>query len=210
MLSLLAVPVARGQESTAAASLPEIAENYKILKGQVEDLRDANAALERKLADLQSKIDALAAQQGKPSGDYASQDDLKALKTAIEDEDKKRLADNEEVLRELKLIAKATKTGGISAAPTHSASTPTTAPVVEPPAPIADAKPDGPGFMYEVKANDTPNKIAKKLFEEKGIKITGEEIMAANPKVKDPTKLWIGEKLFIPAPKAAVDTASSK
>jgi LysM repeat protein len=206
MLSLLAVPLARGQETTAAASLPEIVENYKILKGQVDDLRDANTALQHQVADLQSKIDALTAQQGKPSGDYASQDDLKALKAAIEDEDKKRLADNEEVLKELKLIAKATKTAGISALPAHPAATPE--PVVEPTAPATEAVADGPGFTYIVKSGDTPNKIAKKLFEEKGIKITGEEIMAANPKVKDPTKLWIGEKLFIPAPKAADDTAS--
>jgi FtsZ-binding cell division protein ZapB len=193
MLSLLAVPLARGQETTAAASLPEIVENYKILKGQVDDLRDANTALQHQVADLQSKIDALTAQQGKPSGDYASQDDVKALKAAIEDEDKKRLADNEEVLKELKLIAKATKTAGISAMPAHPAGGDTGAGRLSP-APATAPVPDGPGFTYIVKSDDTPNKIAKKLFEEKGIKITGEEIMAANPKVKDPTKLWIGRE----------------
>jgi LysM repeat protein len=208
MLSLLAVPLVRGQETTAASSLPEVLENYKILKGQVDDLRDANTALQHQIADLQSKLDALTAQQGKPSADSVSQDDVKALRAAIEDEDKKRLADNEEVLKELKLIAKATKTAGISAIPTHSTPVTEPGPSAEPATPVADAKPDGPGFMYIVKSNDTPNRIAKKLFEEKGIKITGEQIMAANPSVKDPKKLWIGEKLFIPAPKAAVDTAS--
>jgi LysM repeat protein len=110
-------------------------------------------------------------------------------------------------LKELKLIAKATKTAGISAAPTRStpAVTPEPGPTAEPTTP---ATPDGPGFTYVVKSNDTPNKIAKKLLEEKGIKITGEEIMAANPKVKDPKKLWIGEQLFIPLPKTPPDTAS--
>jgi LysM repeat protein len=204
MISLLAVPLARGQETPTAASLPEIAENYKIMKGQLDDLRDANTALKSQIADMQSKIDALTAQQGKPSGNYASQDDVKALKDAIEAVDKKRMADNEEVLKELKQIAKLGKTGGMTSAPPHLDTTPA------PAEPVADAaKVDGPGFLYEVKSGDTPGKIAKKLFEEKGIKITGAEIMAANPKVKDATKLLIGQKLFIPMPKAATDTANN-
>jgi LysM repeat protein len=205
MISLLAVPLARGQETPTAASLPEIAENYKILKGQMEDLRDANTALKHQIDDMQAKIDALTAQQGKPSGNFASQDDVKALKDAIEAVDKKRMADNDKVLEELKQIAKLSgKSGGVTSATPHS-------PPATPPAdPVADApKTDGPGFIYEVKSNDTPNKIAKKLFDEKGIKITGAEIMAANPKVKDATKLLIGQKLFIPLPKTAPDTANN-
>ena len=206
MISLLAMPLARAQETPTAASLPEIAENYKILKGQMEDLRDANTALKHQIDDMQAKIDALTAQQGKPSGNFASQDDVKALKDAIEAVDKKRMADNDEVLKELKQIAKLSgKSGSVTTVTPH----PTPA---SPPAdPVADTakQPDGPGFLYEVKSNDTPNKIAKKLFEEKGIKITGEQIMAANPKVKDATKLWIGQKLFIPMPKTTPDTANN-
>jgi LysM repeat protein len=204
MISLLAAPLARGQETPTAASLPEIVENYKTLKGQMEDLRDANTALKHQIDDMQAKIDALTAQQGKPSGNFASQDDVKALKDAIEAVDKKRMADNDEVLKELKQIAKLSgKSGGVTTATPHP--TPTALPVE----PVADTakQPDGPGFLYEVKSNDTPNRIAKKLFDEKGIKITGAEIMAANPKVKDPTKLIIGQKLFIPLPKTTTDTA---
>jgi LysM repeat protein len=204
MISLLAMPLARGQETSTAASLPEIAENYKILQAHVQDLQDANAALKSQIADLQTKIDALTAQQGKPSGNYASPDDVKALKDAIEAVDKKRMADNEEVLKELKQIAKLGKSGGMTSAPPHLDTTPA------PAEPVADAaKPDGPGFLYEVKSGDTPNKIAKKLFEEKGIKISGEQILTANPKVKDATKLFIGQKLFIPMPKTAPDTANN-
>ena len=206
MISLLAVPLARGQETPTAASLPEIVENYKTLKGQVEDLRDANTALKHQIDDMQAKIDALTAQQGKPSGNFASQDDVKALKDAIEAVDKKRMADNDEVLKELKQIAKLSgKSGSVTTA------TPRSTPATPPAEPVADTakQPDGPGFIYEVKANDTPNRIAKKLLDEKGIKITGAEIMAANPKVKDPTKLLIGQKLFIPLPKTAPDTANN-
>lgn len=220
MLSLMAAPLARGQEATTAASLPEIVENYKVLKGQVDDLRDANAALERKVADLQSKLDSANAQLSKPSGNFASAEDLKAVQTALEDESKKRVADNEEVMKELKLIAKASAKGStVAMAPTHPAP-PTTVndgadgtkmdgskadghPMMD-----AHPTPDGPGFTYIVKPNDTPTKIAKKLFEEKGIKITSDQIMAANPQVKDPKKLFVDEKLFIPAPKGVVDTAS--
>ena len=207
MISLLAVPLARGQESPTAASLPEIEENYKVMQGHLQDLTDANAALKHQIDDLQSKIDALTAQQGKPSGDYATRDDLKALKDAIEEVDKKRMADNDEVLKELNKIAKLSKTAGLSTTPAHSS--PATSIATPNETASAEPKPDGPGFMYEVKPNDTPNKIAKKLLEEKGIKITADQIMQANPKVKDPTKLWIGEQLFIPVPKTAPDTANN-
>ncbi len=204
LISLLAAPLARGQETPAAASLPEIVENYKTLKGQVEDLRDANTALKHQIDEMQSKIDALTAQQAKPSGNFASSDEVKALKDAIEAVSKKQVADNEEVIKELKQIAKlGGKSGSVATVTPHPAS------VSQPAEPVADTpkQPDGPGFIYEVKSNDTPNKIAKKLLEEKGIKITGAEIMAANPKVKDPTKLFIGQKLFIPMPKGTPETA---
>ena len=201
MISLLAVPLARGQESTTAASLPEIVENYKVLKGQVDDLRDANAALEKKIAELESKLDAVSSQQGKASGDYASQDDVKALKSAIEEEDKKRQADNDDVMKELKQIAKLTKSSGTTAVsiPTRDAS-PNPPPDAVSHPDVPKQQPDGPGFTYVVKPNDTPTSIAKKLFAEKGIKVTADQIMAANPQVKDPKKLYIDEKLFIPAP----------
>jgi LysM repeat protein len=206
MISLLAVPLARAQESPTAASLSEITENYKVLKAHVDDLTEENESLKHQITDLQSKLDALSAQPAKPSGDYASQDDIKALKDAIEAVDKKRMADNEEILKELNQIAKLGKTGSIAAA----------TPVHPPPAATQHtetstdaARPDGPGFTYEIKSGDTPGKIAKKLFEEKGIKITGEQIMQANPQVKDATKLYIGQKLFIPLPKTTSDTANN-
>ena len=112
----------------------------------------------------------------------------------------------QEVVKELNQIAKvAGKSGGVAIATPHpSPATPLADPVAS-----TAKQPDGPGFLYEVKSNDTPNRIAKKLFDEKGIKITGAEIMAANPKVKDPTKLWIGQKLFIPMPKTTPDTANN-
>ena len=132
---VLAVPLARGQETPTAASLPEIAENYKILKGQMEDLRDANTALKHQIDDMQAKIDALTAQQGKPSGNFASQDDVKALKDAIEAVDKKRMADNDKVLEELKQIAKLSgKSGGGGAT-----ATPRSTPAITPADPVADA-----------------------------------------------------------------------
>lgn len=205
MISLLAVPLARAQESTTTASLSEITENYKVLKAHVDDLTEENESLKNKITDLQSKLDALGAQQGKTSGNAASQDDVKSLKDAIEAVDKKRMADNEEILKELNQIAKLGKTGNIAATtPAHPV------PVSTPKEPAAEpTRPDGPGFTYEVKPDDTPSRIAKKLFEEKGIKISAGQIMQANPQVKDATKLYIGQKLFIPLPKTTSDTANN-
>jgi predicted RNase H-like nuclease (RuvC/YqgF family) len=205
MVSLLAVPLARAQESPTAASLSEITENYKILQGTVQNLQEANDSMKHQITDLQSKIDALTAQQGKSSGNYATADDIQALKDAIEAVDKKRMQDNDEIVKALNQIAKLGKTGTLAAAtPAHPAPVST-----HPDMGTASTRPDGPGFLYEVKPDDTPSKIARKLLEEKGIKITSEQIMQANPQVKDATKLYIGQKLFIPVPKTAPDTANN-
>jgi LysM repeat protein len=60
------------------------------------------------------------------------------------------------------------------------------------PTPEATAAPGG--TVYVVKKNDTLWGIAQKY------KITVKALQAANPSVKDPTKLRIGQKLIIPVP----------
>jgi LysM repeat protein len=217
LLSLLAVaPLARAQDSTAAWR-DELTENYKSLKNTVADQKET-IELQRKAIDkLQGDLSDLRKQMSKPPGNFASPDDLKVLKDALQDEAKKRQADDEKILTEItKQIGKLGKTadagGGSVAGPdvvvgTHGGGgnpAPHTPPKTEihtdPPA--AGPGGDGPGFVYVVKSNDYPAKIARKLYEAKGIKVTPEQIMAANPGVKD-TELKVDQKLFIPLPKDA-------
>jgi len=64
-----------------------------------------------------------------------------------------------------------------------------------------DNEPRGPedGYYYPVKAGDTIALIAK-AYRDKGIKVTSQQILDANPGLK-PTSLKVDQKIFIPKPK---------
>jgi LysM repeat protein len=59
----------------------------------------------------------------------------------------------------------------------------------EPPAPTPE--------LYTIKKNDTLSKIAAAHG------ITVEELLAANPSIKDPNKIGLGQQIIIPSPSDA-------
>jgi hypothetical protein len=68
-------------------------------------------------------------------------------------------------------------------------------PAVEPSASeVPSAAPTATPFTYTVVPKDTLTKIARKFG------VTVDQILAANPKVTDPNKVSIGDKLVIPTP----------
>lgn len=199
LLSLLiAAPLLRGQDSSAvaaAASRQEAQENYQTLKGHVDDLVAAQADTEKKIQALAKEIADLREQMGKPTANnYATRDDLKTLADAIRDVDAKRVADNEKMLNEIsRQIAKLGRASG--APPPRSVEKPI------PADPGTGPKTSDEGFWYEVKPGDTFSKIAA-AYREQGVKVTTDQIAKANPSV-DSTKLKVGQKIFVPAPKGA-------
>ncbi len=84
--------------------------------------------------------------------------------------------------------------GGGSATPAPSAS----ADVSAAPAPTATPAPHPTPFTYKVKAGDTLSRIAGKY------KVAVADIIAANPAMKDPNRLQIGDVLVIPLPASSV------
>jgi LysM repeat protein len=72
--------------------------------------------------------------------------------------------------------------------PTPSSSAASTAPVTPEPAPTPQT--------YVIVAGDTISKIAKRFD------ITPEDLLAANPQVKNPNKIKVGDELVIPAPES--------
>ncbi len=64
--------------------------------------------------------------------------------------------------------------------------------VVASPSPSPVASPSPTPFVYTVVANDTLSKIATKF------KVTVDQIMKANPTIKDPNKIAIGDQIVIP------------
>jgi phage tail protein X len=177
------VCAARGQDAATQQQIDK-------LSGQVQDLIDAQGvqakrmdALEKEISDLRDKLNQPAA-----AGDSASADDLKKLAAQVQEIDKKRQADNEQILKTLE------KLGKVSGGSASRKPSPATSPDVTPSA--------GPqkGYDYTIAANDTISAIAR-AYRAQGVKVTTEQILAANPGL-DAKSLVVGKKIFIPDPKA--------
>jgi chromosome segregation ATPase len=182
-LALSTGPALRGQDAATDERLNKLA-------GQLEDVRSNQESLARKVEALARDIDTLRGQMEKPSGNYASDDDLKRLAEAVKEIDRKRLDDYEKIRLELKNLGKSL------AAPTPRVKT---TPASTPDNSTSD-KPNTPdkGFYYEVKKGDTLSIIVQ-AYRDNNIKVTTDQILKANPGLKA-EKLRVGQKIFIPAP----------
>jgi len=201
---LITAPLLRGQDSstaaaTATAARQEAQENYQALKGHVDDLIAAQETQEKRIQALAKEIADLREQMGKPAANnYASRDELKTLADAINEVDAKRKADNEKMVNEIsKQLAKLGKASG--APPPRSVDHSVDRTVAADPGPGTGPKTSDEGFWYEVKPNDSYMKIAA-AYRGQGVKVTSDQIAKANPGV-DSTKLKVGQKIFVPAPK---------
>ena len=179
--------------AAAAASKQEAEENYNALKGHVDELIAAQEDMQKHLQALSKEIADLRAEVSKPNGNYASQDDLKALSQALQEMDKKREADKDLILKEMEKLAKAVSapppSRGNSRPPPSDSGTST-------------PNPDQNGYYYTIKRDDTLSLIAQ-AYREQGIRVSTKQIVDANPNV-NPAKLVVGMKIFIPAPKGSV------
>lgn len=183
----LTVFVAHAQD---AATQQQIDKLY----GQIQDVLETQVAqtkhmeaLEKEISDLRDKLNQPAA-----ANDSASADDLKKLAVQVQEIDKKRKTDNEQILKALEKIGKA---GGGSASHRSSPAVPPTT-SQDNSAPTATDK----GYFYPIAAGDTISAIAK-AYRAQGVKITTEQIMAANPGL-NVNGLIVGKKIWIPDPNA--------
>lgn len=160
------------------------------LSAQIDVLVEAKDEQNKKIEDLESQIRDLQNQVSKPTGNYASADDLKQLADAVKEIDRKRQEDNEHVVQELQSLSKSlTSSASFHRSSSGSTDVPTT------------GEPRGPedGYYYPVKEGDTLALIVK-AYREKNIKVTLQQVLDANPGLK-PTSLKVGQKIFIPKPK---------
>ena len=127
------------------------------------------------------------------ANDSASADDLKKLAAQVQEIDKKRQADNEQILKTIEKLGKVS--GGSTAHKSAPAVSNTTS--TDNPAPST-----GPqkGYDYTIVAGDTVAAIAK-AYRAQGVKVTTTQILAANPGL-NPNSLIVGKKIFIPDPNA--------
>jgi len=185
MTALLAAPViAPAQDAATEERLNQLSAQIDVLKEAKELQNKRIEALEKQVSDLQSQI-------SKPSGDYASKDDVNQLKDAVKEVDKKRQSDSENVADQLDKLRKALIGGAGSGGGRHSSVTPTETPKTT-------FDPTTPHMEYQVQSGDSLSAIAK-AYRDKGVKVTVPQILAANPGLK-PENMKVGQKIIIPAP----------
>lgn len=184
------VGAARGQD---AATQEQIGK----LSGQIQDLLESRDAQAKRIGELEKEIGDLRDKLNQPAqNDSASADDLKKLAAQVQEIDKKRQADNEQILKALEKLG---KTGGGSNG--HKPSQPVTpASSTDNSTPNTGVPPKG--YNYTIAAGDTLSSIAKAYRDsDKHVKVTTSQILAANPGL-DASKLYIGKVIFIPDPNA--------
>jgi predicted RNase H-like nuclease (RuvC/YqgF family) len=180
LAALCLAPAGRAQDAAFEERLNRIA-------GQLEQLENARVKLEKDLGDLRREVSALRDQAGKPTGNFASQEELKKLAEKLQEVDQKRVADNEKVLATLERLAKAGARG--DGARVRDS---------EPKAATGSGASAEKGFEYVIQSGDTLSAIAQ-AYREKGVKVYPEQILKANPGLKA-TNLQVGKKIFVPAP----------
>jgi septal ring factor EnvC (AmiA/AmiB activator) len=178
-----AVCVARAQDAATQQQIDK-------LNGQIQDLSATVDRQNQEIADLTKQISELSDKVNTPAANNsASADDLKALAAQVQEIDKKRQDDRDLILKQIEQLGKVS-----GATPSHRSSSS--------PKPTTDGTDNtGPavpqkGYDYIVKDGDYLSTIAK-AYRDKGVKVTTAEILKANPGL-DPTKLYVGKKIFIP------------
>ena len=176
------VCAARGQDAATQQQIDQ-------LNGKIQDLLDAQTAQNKRLDGLEKSIGDLQAKLNKPAApESASAEDLKKLAVQLQEIDKKRQADNEQIL---KTIEKLGKGGGGSSVPTHKIT-----PTVSTNDSTNNATGPQKGYDYTIAAGDTVSSIAK-ACRAQGVKVTTDQILKANPGL-NPNSLIVGKKIFIP------------
>jgi len=185
---LIVLSLCGGHELRAQDAAAE--ERLNKLNGLVQDLLEDKAHQKKQIESLSREIQSLREQVSKPTGNYATQDDLRTLAKKLQEIDQKRIEDNEMIVKKIKELKEAL------ASPTQGKKRqPTPAPPENPGQ--GSAAPEK-GFEHIVASGDTLSTIAL-AYREKGIKISTEQILKANPGLV-PEKIKVGQKIFIPAP----------
>ena len=172
-----------------------VEERYRKLQARLDqlelsfaELRRKHDALQKENKDLRQALDqALDTLEGRE--DFASREEVAALKNAIQEVDRNRRKDHENAIKQLDGLKRDLLKAIRAAAP---------APVPKPPAPAFDRF-----RIHEVENGQTLSSILKAyndFYEREGLRrISQADVIAANPDLK-PNRIVIGQKIKIPEP----------
>jgi LysM repeat protein len=185
-LALCSTPVVRAQDAATQERLDK-------LSGRIDDLIAGQEALRKQVDELRRELVSVRELASKPTGNWASPEDLKRVAKGIEDVDRKRVSDSELVQKQLEKIRQALEK------PLPPMKRTSVAQPKDNPPPERPEKPAKPqeGVEHVVKPGETLSGIVAACREQK-IKVTRQQILDANPGLK-PDLLIPGKKIFIPA-----------
>jgi chromosome segregation ATPase len=178
--------------ATARAQDDATQQQINELNGRIQNLTDSQTVQAKRITALEKEISELRDKSSQPGAtDTANADDLKKLADQVQEIDKKRQADRELILKEIEKLGKASSGTASHKSPVS------TAPVSTDNS-TANTSDKQNGYWQVVGSGDTISTIVK-AYRAKGIKVTTEQILKANPGL-DPKNLKVGQKIFIPAP----------
>lgn len=185
-------PRIHAQDSATQQQLDKLSGNIQDIEGQLTQQSKRIDDLEKKVSDMQDKLSTPAANNS------ASADDLKKLAEQVQEIDRKRQADNEQILKAIEKLSKGGSAGIESHESHKSAEAAPPASNNNDQAPVTGgAGGQQNGYYYVIQSGNTLSAIAK-AYQAKGIKVTVKQILAANPGL-NPGGLYVGQKIFIPA-----------
>lgn len=187
-LALCSAPALRAEDAATEERLNKLA-------GRMDDLVAGQESLRNRIQALEREIEAVREQVSKPTGNYASQDELKRLADAVKEVDQKRIKDAEQVQAQFVKLSKV-----VSTPPATPTKKPVTNSSSERTAIEANAAPEKGFGEYTIQKNDTLSLIVQ-AYREKNIKLTADQIIKANPGLVA-EKLKVGQKIWIPAPQS--------
>ena len=164
-------------------------ENVNRLQGQLEDLIQSYNSLKKEVDSLQIELRKTRAESLKTKPDSITKSDIEGLTKAIREVDRKRSADKELILKEIRNIARNSNNNN--------------RPITTPPS-TTNKKPQK-GFEHSVQSGETISAIIAAYNEQLKIegskkRITLNSVLKANPKL-NPRSIQIGQILFIPDPR---------
>src|SRR2546421_8532297 len=167
-------------------------ERINKLNGTIADLRESQEALKKLVERLAKEIEGLREQASKPTGNYASAEDLKSLAKSVEEVDRKRIKDFEGIDATLHKLQKALLTPAPAPKKGATAATSDSGEKSGADKTVADKAPgDDKAFPHVIKKGDTLEAIVQ-AYKEKNIKVTVDQILKANPGLV-PEKMRTGQ-----------------
>ena len=190
------------------------AEDVRRLNGTVEALGEGQESLRKQIQSLKDQLEKVRSENAQlrqelaGNRDMVTREQLNQVVEQLREVDRKRAADAEYVKAQLADIARDVNKSLAAAVkePVKESSKPRSSARTQEskPAPDTTTAPAPevklPDYMYEhvVKPGETLGAIITAYNQEKGLKITTAHVMAANPGLKDPKRIRVGQKINIP------------